>query len=110
MSLVSNDSSTSLLTGNRRPNGSGLRQISNVDQPPEPTVLLDRLLDVKKDTTSSIQHVLGFVTDADLALQADFDGLSLKALAASEDDASKDESRSSMAAQNVEDRELLYQS
>src|SRR5687768_10050152 len=82
LSLVSNDSTTSLLTGNRRPNGSGLRQASNVERPPDPLIVLDKLLDVPSENGFRSRDKVGGITEDDLDFNADFGGLSLQELAA----------------------------
>ncbi|KHN97879.1 Vps52 / Sac2 family protein [Metarhizium album ARSEF 1941] len=84
LSLVSNDSSTSLLPASRRPNGSSLRHSSTIPDLADPLETLERLLkepshvendaETQKAKTSSI-------VEADLDLDFDFGGLGLKELA-----------------------------
>ena len=79
LSLVSNDSSSSLLASSRRPNGSTLKQSSTAgDDGAEALQLLDRILgDSPGDATSPERPI----TEEDLGLEFDFGGLSLRELA-----------------------------
>lgn len=81
LSLVSNDSSTSLLSQSRRPNTSGLRQSSTVFNGPDPGEVLARLLQTQSLETP---HPQSFVTEEDLDLVPDFQGLSLSEIASSQ--------------------------
>ncbi|POR36638.1 Vacuolar protein sorting-associated protein 52 A [Tolypocladium paradoxum] len=85
LSLVSNDSSASLLSSSRRPNGSGLRQSSTIPDVPDSLETLEKLLsphggsgddDAEKRTSS--------IVDADIEFDVDFGGLSLKDLVSSQ--------------------------
>ena len=82
LSLVSNDSTTSLLASSRKPNGSGLRQSSTVPDVAEPLEVLEKLLGPEMkglaDPTEAIAN--GIVDEIDLEL--DFGGLSLHELVA----------------------------
>lgn len=80
LSLVSNDSSSSLLSSSRRPNGSGLRQTSTIDQGPNSLELLGKILQAfpAGDEKPSFQDV---IREDDLDLDPNFGGLSLKELA-----------------------------
>ncbi|KAI9901522.1 hypothetical protein N3K66_003339 [Trichothecium roseum] len=79
LSLVSNDSSSSLLSSSRRPNGSGLRQTSTIDQGPNSLELLGKILQAfpTGDEKPSFQDV---IREDDLDLEPNFGGLSLKEL------------------------------
>lgn len=83
LSLASNDSTTSLLASSRRPNGSGLRQLSGVEQAPDSVELLDKLLSAGSDDKPQPKRA-GFITKADLEMDVDFGGLSLQELATSQ--------------------------
>jgi hypothetical protein len=88
LSLVSNESSTSLLGGSRKPNGSGLKQSSIPADDREPLDVLERILgsEIKEETHS--QHVEGRVLGNDVDArdweELDFGGLSLRQLAGQE--------------------------
>lgn len=84
LSLVSTDSSVSLLTSARRPNGSTLKQsfVAAV-HPTNSLEALDKLLGRSASAVDSTQQPL---TESDLDLDHDFGGLSLKELAASRAD------------------------
>lgn len=86
LSLVSNDSSTSLLSSSRKPNGSGLKQThtSTVDGGTESLEVLEKLLAATSRNGQGPSRHTPCVSEADLALDVDFGGLSLKELAASE--------------------------
>jgi len=88
LSLVSNDSSYSLLSQSRRTNGSALRQsvtIPNVDDILE---TLSRVLTSPKepgvDGDECQKAQPSSITETDLELEVDFGGLSLKELASSQ--------------------------
>lgn len=84
MSLVSSDSSVSLLASSRRPNGSGARQVSAVtDQTARSIDALDRLLRTGTGGAPVVDTNAGLISDSDLELDFDFDGLSLTELATS---------------------------
>lgn len=79
LSLVSTDSSVSLLSSSRRPNGSGLRHSSLVgDQAARSIEALDKLLGNGPGASTSTDSP---ITEQDLGLDFDFDGLSLGELA-----------------------------
>ncbi|KAF5002331.1 hypothetical protein FGRMN_341 [Fusarium graminum] len=84
LSLASNDSSSSLLSSARRPNGSGLRQASIIETGPDPLEVLETLL-----ADFSIDHdhrpeKISTINQDDISFEAEFGGLSLKELAASQ--------------------------
>ncbi|OAR01751.1 hypothetical protein LLEC1_06782 [Akanthomyces lecanii] len=86
LSLASSESSASLLASSRRPNGSGLKQSSApVAHPTSSMETLEKLLG---KTYSSALASGPDILDSDFDLDFDFGGLSLKELAASQDDAS----------------------
>jgi hypothetical protein len=82
LSLASNESSSSLLSSARRPNGSGLRQASTIETGPDSLSVLETLLAGLSDDRD--QHEKKVINKDDLNLEADFGGLSLKELAASQ--------------------------
>lgn len=85
LSLVSSESSASLLASSRRPNGSGLKQSSApVAHPINSIETLEKLLG---QTSSPALAADLDILDSDLVLDFDFGGLSLKELAASQDEA-----------------------
>ncbi|KAI8713211.1 hypothetical protein NCS52_01264800 [Fusarium sp. LHS14.1] len=83
LSLVSNDSSSSLLSSSRRPNGSNLRQTSTIETGPDSLEVLETLLagfSTDNDSTTKQKTI----SQDDIDFEADFGGLSLKELAASQ--------------------------
>ena len=78
--LVSNDSNTSLLSQQRKPNAPGLRQSPTVFNGPNPADVLEKLLQIPPEDQKQFQ---GLVTQEDINLVSDFGGLSLRALAGS---------------------------
>lgn len=88
LSLVSNDSSISLLSSSRRPNGTGPRQTSTAGVPTQDSLqTLESLLrattgedDPDDDQSGSV------ISEADIAFEADFAGLSLREFAHSRAD------------------------
>ncbi|OAQ71205.1 Vps52 / Sac2 family protein [Pochonia chlamydosporia 170] len=104
LSLVSNDSSTSLLPGSRRLNGSSLRQSSTVPNLADSLETLERLLrdpcEIDADNEKRKARTTSIV-EADLEFDYDFGGLSLKELAASQPP--EDTSAVSRKAQTVEE-------
>jgi vacuolar protein sorting-associated protein 52 len=84
LSLVSNDSASSLLSASRKPNGSGLKQSSTVDPSRDSLEVLEKLLAniSSRDTPSTNKS--GPIELEDLEFDCDFGGLSLKELAAEE--------------------------
>ncbi|KAJ4130031.1 Vacuolar protein sorting-associated protein 52 [Fusarium equiseti] len=83
LSLVSNDSSSSLLSSARRPNGSGLRQASTIETGPDSLEVLETLLAGFSDIQDRPEKKTAIYQD-DLDFEADFGGLSLKELATSQ--------------------------
>ncbi|KAH7244632.1 Vacuolar protein sorting-associated protein 52 [Fusarium solani] len=83
LSLVSNDSSSSLLSSSRRPNGSNLRQTSTIETGPDSLEVLETLLaGFSTDSDSATKQQT--ISQDDIDFEADFGGLSLKELAASQ--------------------------
>ncbi|KAJ4327265.1 Vacuolar protein sorting-associated protein 52 [Fusarium piperis] len=83
LSLVSNDSSSSLLSSSRRPNGSNLRQSSTIETGPDSLEVLETLLaGFSTDSDSASKQTI--ISQDDIDFEADFGGLSLKELAASQ--------------------------
>ncbi|KAF5656067.1 SAC2-like protein [Fusarium sp. NRRL 25303] len=83
LSLVSNDSTISLLSSSRRPNGSNLRQASAIDTGSDSLEVLETLLagfssDREQDDKKTA------INEDDINFEAVFGGLSLKELATSE--------------------------
>jgi hypothetical protein len=95
LSLVSNDSTTSLLSSSKRPNGSGLRQSSTVADAPDPLKVLEKLLGADAnlpDTSKTTNGVNGSNSaDGDFEGELDFEGLSLQELAIKETTFSREE-------------------
>lgn len=83
LSLVSNDSSSSLLSSARRPNGSGLRQASTIETGPDSLEVLETLLAGFSDASDQPEKKTTIYQD-DLDFEADFGGLSLKELVTSQ--------------------------
>ncbi|RSL73164.1 hypothetical protein CEP54_000426 [Fusarium duplospermum] len=83
LSLVSNDSSSSLLSSSRRPNGSNLKQSSTIETGPDSLEVLETLLaGFSTDSDSATKQKT--INQDDIDFEADFGGLSLKELAASQ--------------------------
>ncbi|KAF4444020.1 SAC2 [Fusarium acutatum] len=83
LSLVSNDSTSSLLSSSRRPNGSNLRQASTIDTGPDSLELLETLLaGFSSDREQADKKAA--INEDDINFEAVFGGLSLKELATSE--------------------------
>lgn len=83
LSLVSNDSTTSLLSSSRRPNGSGLKQSITAVDAPDPLEVLGKLLGSEGTDKALLQSTNGDVTpdyaaDFDNEAELDFEGLSLQ--------------------------------
>lgn len=85
LSLVSNDSTASLLSSSKRPNGSNLKQSTTVDDGPEPLEVLEKLLGSKTSNKPTRGKGSSTITEEDLVCQFDFAGKSLRELALSED-------------------------
>lgn len=86
LSLVSNDSATSLLASSKRPNGSGLKQTSTVPDVADPLQVLEKILGPEGKGSESSAHARSngnAVDDDDLEL--DFGGLSLRDFLVSEE-------------------------
>lgn len=87
LSLVSSDSSVSLLAASRRPNGSGVRQSSALnDQAARSIDALDKLLRTGDGAALGDTRQSSLISDSDLEFDFDFDGLSLIELAATTKD------------------------
>ncbi|KAK3485859.1 Sac2 family-domain-containing protein [Neurospora hispaniola] len=80
LSLVSNDSSSSLLASAKKVNGSSLRQSSTVDDAPDPEEVLARILGHFPSSNTTQQPASG-ITEDDLDFDVDFGGLTLTELA-----------------------------
>lgn len=86
LSLVSSESSVSLLASSRRPNGSGLKQSSTiVDHTPATLEALDKLLG-RLETADAADATSGQIREEDLSLDFDFGGQSLRDFAASKEE------------------------
>jgi hypothetical protein len=84
LSLVSNDSTASLLSSSRKPNGSSLRRtVSAGPEAADPFDLLNKLLSATFGEDGDLAGKGSAITEADLDLKADFGGLTLKELASS---------------------------
>ena len=81
MSLVSNDSSSSLLAASKRANGSALKQSHTFDDAPDPEEVLARILGPLPGATASEDDRTGKITEDDLDFDFDFGGLDLRELA-----------------------------
>jgi hypothetical protein len=100
LSLLSNDSTTSLLSSSKRPNGSGLKRSAAAVGIPRPREVLERLVGPEIGSTS----VVSTENDeeyGDFELGLDFEGLSLQEVAAGE--LNHDEQESRYATQSVEE-------
>ncbi|KAM5348475.1 hypothetical protein ACJ41O_008299 [Fusarium nematophilum] len=83
LSLISNDSSSSLLSS-RRPNGSNLKQTSTIESGADSLEVLDSVLaGFSTDGDQSAKQTTAISQD-DIDFEADFGGLSLKELAGSQ--------------------------
>lgn len=104
LSLISNDSTSSLLDGTKKTNGSGLRQSTTVTDYPEPIEVLQRLLGAggKGVDTASVSE--NGIDDFSLEEELEFSGLSLRELAELQD--SESENIQSYVPQTVE--ECMY--
>ncbi|KAF5664060.1 SAC2 [Fusarium circinatum] len=83
LSLISNDSTASLLSSSRGPNGSNLRQASTIDTGPDSLGVLETLLAGFSSDREQADKKTAIVED-DINFAAVFGGLSLKELATSE--------------------------
>ncbi|KAJ4405571.1 Vacuolar protein sorting-associated protein 52 [Neurospora sp. IMI 360204] len=87
LSLVSNDSSSSLLASAKKTNGSSLRQSSAVDDAPDPEEVLARILGQFPSSNTTQQpeaKPASGITEDDLDFDVDFGGLTLTELAGPE--------------------------
>ncbi|KAJ4258694.1 Vacuolar protein sorting-associated protein 52 [Fusarium torreyae] len=84
LSLVSNDSSSSLLSSSRRPNGSNLRQTSTIETGPDSLEVLETLLSGFSNDRDQTEKRKTVITQDDINFEADFGGLSLRELATSQ--------------------------
>ncbi|KAL7949834.1 Sac2 family domain-containing protein [Trichoderma barbatum] len=80
LSLISSDSTTSLLASSRKPNGSEARQ--QPGQAPDSVDVLEKLVAADSEVVGKAQSRASLITQEDLTLDVDFGGLSLKELAA----------------------------
>lgn len=78
---MSNDSTTSLLGGSRKTNGSGLKQSTVVDDHPEPLEVLRKLLGAESKGIDLADGPTNGAHDVNLEEELDFSGLSLQELA-----------------------------
>ncbi|KAH6607868.1 vps52 sac2 family [Trichoderma cornu-damae] len=104
LSLVSSDSTASLLASSRRPNGSEARQ-PPAAQAPDSLDVLERLLAADSEIVGRAQGRASLITQEDLGLDVDFGGLSLKELAAQNlDDGATSLRRRQSASEYEEDK------
>jgi len=95
LSLISNDSTTSLLSS-RRPNGSALKQSVIAVAAPDPLEVLEKLLGPEGNPKASSKSINGHVAekstaDYDDEAELDFDGLSLREIVAGQPSRAKEE-------------------
>ncbi|KAF5621266.1 SAC2 [Fusarium sp. NRRL 52700] len=83
LSLVSNDSTSSLLSSSRRPNGSNLKQASTINTGPDSLEVLETLLAGSSSNREQADKKTA-INEDDINFEAVFGGLSLKELATSE--------------------------
>ncbi|KAM0354074.1 hypothetical protein ACHAPU_001109 [Fusarium lateritium] len=84
LSLASNDSSSSLLSSARRPNGSSLRQASIIETGPDSLEVLETLLADFSNGHDHQPEKISTINQDDISFEAEFGGLSLKELATSQ--------------------------
>ncbi|KAH7327906.1 Sac2 family protein [Stachybotrys elegans] len=84
VSLVSTDSSVSLLASSRKPNGSALKQSSLADDGEDPLKTLEKLLSSLSSDQDDDQDDPTVIAESDMDFEPDFGGLSLKEFAALE--------------------------
>ena len=107
LSLVSNDSSSSLLASARRANGSALRQSTAAYIGPKPSELLEKLLGASDiEGEAPAKRPTSSITNEDLEFNFDFGGLSLQALARGDDAGSSGEDV--YRTQKIEERMLAF--
>lgn len=85
-SLVSNDSSTSLLASSRRPNGSSLKQSHTAHDGPDPVEILSKILGKGGLRDGDTAEEEFSITAKDLGLDWDFEGASLRDFASADDE------------------------
>lgn len=85
LSLVSSESTTSLLASSRKPNGSEVKQPA-APQVPDSVKILERLLAADSEIVGKPQGKASLITEEDLGLDVDFGGLSLRELATGSSD------------------------
>lgn len=88
LSLVSNDSTTSLLGSSKRPNGSGLKHSTNATDYPEPLQVLEKLFGPQVKSAGK-NGVLAHSIDPELG-ELDFGGLSLREFGRTQEPETKD--------------------
>ncbi|KAM7190606.1 Vps52 / Sac2 family domain containing protein [Rhypophila sp. PSN 637] len=81
ISLVSNNSSTSLLSSAKRPNGSALKRSATAQDAPDPDELLARILGPAPKTSDAGEKTPAQITEELVDLDFDFGGLGLRELA-----------------------------
>jgi hypothetical protein len=79
LSLVSNESTASLLASSRKPNGSALKQAATVVDTPDPLEALERI--IGPEATPDGQAKRSDVAADEFELELDFDGLTLREVA-----------------------------
>jgi vacuolar protein sorting-associated protein 52 len=90
LSLVSNDSTTSLLGSSKKTNGSGLKQSTVINDYPEPLEVLQKLLRAESKGLDIKDVPRNSTGDLNLEDGVDFSGLSLQELAKSQQSESDD--------------------
>jgi vacuolar protein sorting-associated protein 52 len=101
LSLVSNDSTTSLLSSSRRANGSNPRLNSTAEEVPKPAEILGKIFPVVPEGQQSL-----IVSEDDLAFDPDFGGLTLKELVDS--DTAQDELAAALQPRSQAGEECWY--
>ncbi|ROT38693.1 Sac2 family protein [Sodiomyces alkalinus F11] len=86
ISLVSNDSSTSLLASSRRANGSTLKQSHTPYSGPDPVEILSKVLGRDDSRNGNTTKEETSITTKDLDLDWDFGGTSLRDFASTDDE------------------------
>lgn len=82
LSLVSNDSTTSLLSASRKQNGSTLKQSSTISNAQDPLIVLQELLGSREITVDrlKLRKSNGVELTPEIELDLEFEGLSLHEL------------------------------
>ncbi|KAK4450698.1 Sac2 family-domain-containing protein [Podospora aff. communis PSN243] len=101
LSLVSNDSSSSLLAVSKRANGSTLKHSTTVEDAPDPEVVLAGILGPSPSATASRDVRARPITEEDFDFDFDFGGLGLRELA--NDDAQQEGGGAAYRPQSTED-------